>query len=563
MFNIKRKIGHRIVFFGITLIIFTIGVITLLTVHSTMNDADLRSRKDLENRIKLMRLLIQEKGAVSVKDGLLMAGEYIISSNHNIVDSVSAIFGGTATIFQNDVRVSTNVIKDNGERAVDTRLTGIAYEKLFTEKTFFTGEVTFLGNDYYTRYEPLTDSTGNIVGALYAGVMASEYHKNLESIALRILILSLILIVVGSIATYIFGNRIAQIINTVSAFSNSLSQGELRTELSISRHDELGSMSRDLNRMKDILNVTVSEIANISQSLSSSSEQLAAASDNFASTAQAGAASSEEISSTIEELTAGMENIADNTDKQKQLIDSLIARLEEFSQNALATQKMIEETKDLAAKINTEASAGEKRLDVMINTMNEISSASSEMLDITTIINDISDQINLLSLNAAIEAARAGDSGRGFAVVADEISKLAYETSNSIKNIDGLIKRTNSGIAGGLTQVSETVKSIGKIVDGIENINGMMEKQIVFVGRLDESRIKVEEDAVHVVEKAELIKNATKEQELAANEIVSTVGNIAELSQTIASGAEELSASSHTIEKMAENLQARLDFFKI
>jgi methyl-accepting chemotaxis protein len=184
------------------------------------------------------------------------------------------------------------------------------------------------------------------------------------------------------------------------------------------------------------------------------------------------------------------------------------------------------------------------------------------MQSITSIINDISDQINLLSLNASIEAARAGEAGRGFAVVAEEISKLADATSNSIKSIDELIKNNDSEIARGLKQASDTVTSISNIVAGINRINDMMEGQIEFVRRLDDSRLMVEKDAGQVVSKAEDIKNATREQELAANEIVSVVGNITDLNQTIATGSEEIASSSQTIAKMAENLNARLDFFR-
>jgi methyl-accepting chemotaxis protein len=445
---------------------------------------------------------------------------------------------------------------------VGTRLTGVAHDSIFRDKKIYIGEASILGVDYYTRYEPITDPSGDIIGILYAGVKKDEYRAAMYGIFSKILITSLIIGLACSVLTFFFGRRIAIALDRVSLFARELAGGNLKAGIDIKRRDELGRMSADLISMRDRLRETVSEISAISLNLSTSSEELAASSDSFSSTAQSGAASAEEISSTIEELTAGMENIALSAENQKSLIDQLISRLEDFSSNARATQSKIAETRDLASKINSEAGAGEKRLEEMSRTMNLISRGSMEMQSITSIINDISDQINLLSLNASIEAARAGEAGRGFAVVAEEISKLADATSNSIKSIDELIKNNDSEIARGLKQASDTVTSISNIVAGINRINDMMEGQIEFVRRLDDSRLMVEKDAGQVVSKAEDIKNATREQELAANEIVSVVGNITDLNQTIATGSEEIASSSQTIAKMAENLNARLDFFR-
>jgi methyl-accepting chemotaxis protein len=103
--------------------------------------------------------------------------------------------------------------------------------------------------------------------------------------------------------------------------------------------------------------------------------------------------------------------------------------------------------------------------------MKKIGASSGEMTGIVEIINSISDQINLLSLNAAIEAARAGDAGRGFAVVADAISKLADQTATSIKDIDGLIRANTEEIERGISNARTTIETISGIIEGVESIN--------------------------------------------------------------------------------------------
>jgi methyl-accepting chemotaxis protein len=559
---IRKKLGNKIMLGGIGLVLCSIAVTAFLAIFEVAIESDRKGKSDLKQRIELMRYLYSRNGPFQMKDGMICAGDYSIADSHETVDRISEIFGGTATVFLKDTRISTSVRNQDGSRAVGTRLAGVAYDSIFRDKKIYSGEASILGIEYYTRYEPITDSSGEIIGILYAGVKKDEYRAAMYGIFSKILITALIIGLVCSLLTFLFGRRIAMAIGKVSLFARELAGGNLKASIDIDRHDELGRMSADLISMRDRLRETVSEISAISLNLSTSSEELAASSDSFSATAQTGAASAEEISSTIEELTAGMENIALSAENQKTLIDQLISRLGDFSSNARATQNKIAETRELAAKINSEAGAGEKRLEEMSRTMNLISRGSMEMQSITSIINDISDQINLLSLNASIEAARAGEAGRGFAVVAEEISKLADATSNSIKSIDGLIKNNDSEIAKGLGQASETVTSISNIVAGINRINDMMESQIEFVRRLDDSRLMVEKDAAQVVTKAEDIKNATREQELAANEIVSVVGSITDLNQTIATGSEEIAASSQTIAKMAENLNARLDFFR-
>jgi methyl-accepting chemotaxis protein len=199
----------------------------------------------------------------------------------------------------------------------------------------------------------------------------------------------------------------------------------------------------------------------------------------------------------------------------------------------------------------------------MNSSIMKIEQSSSEMTNIVSMINDISEQINLLSLNAAIESARAGEAGRGFAVVSEEISKLADQTAKSISEIDSLIRMNSQEILNGTRIVENSIQKLQKIMEEVETINNMMvditNNMINQLGMSD----MVNREADRVKDLSDEIKTSTEEQKLSTNEIVRSISSINELTQKTASGAEEFAGSTEEMSSLAENLRARVSIFKV
>jgi methyl-accepting chemotaxis protein len=198
----------------------------------------------------------------------------------------------------------------------------------------------------------------------------------------------------------------------------------------------------------------------------------------------------------------------------------------------------------------------------MDEVMRKISKSSGEMITMLEVINDISDQINLLSLNASIEAARAGEQGRGFAVVAEEISKLADNTASSLKNIDTLIKENEQEVQQGLSRVGEAVSTIGEVIEGFDSITSMMEVIAKFMKRQIDTNSTVNQEVARVREGSDVIQTAAQEQKQASDEIVKSISLINELTQNNAEGSEELAGNASNVAEMAENLRESVKFFK-
>lgn len=232
------------------------------------------------------------------------------------------------------------------------------------------------------------------------------------------------------------------------------------TRASLFRAEEESSKNgRNFGRLQELL----ASINEASANLAGASEELSSTASSFSENTQSQAAAAEEIMATIEEVAAGVDNVAGGAIDQYNRMQGLIERIRVLSETIIDMGTTIGMALNATRDITGYARNGEDSLNSMNNSMQKINSSSDEMTSIVGIINDISDRINLLSLNAAIEAARAGDAGRGFAVVADEISKLADQTSLSIKDIESHIKLNNDEISRGAVTVKSAVSTISRI----------------------------------------------------------------------------------------------------
>ena len=178
-------------------------------------------------------------------------------------------------------------------------------------------------------------------------------------------------------------------------------------------------------------------------------------------------------------------------------------------------------------------------------------------------INEISDRINLLSLNAAIESARAGEAGRGFAVVADEISKLADQTAGSIKDINTLIKKNFEEINRSMDRLEAANSKISGIIAGVDSIDSIINNLVAATEKQVKANETVNITASEMMEMSEGIKNRTGQQKTAMDEVVSIISTISDLIQSSAAGAEQMAETGQQVALMADTLKVKVGFFKV
>ncbi len=327
------------------------------------------------------------------------------------------------------------------------------------------------------------------------------------------------------------------------------------TEKTMQRLKEEAANLENLERTRNLL----ASVSGIARSLAESSSRMSLSAEDFSYNAQSQAASAEEITATVEQISAGVESISDTASFQMTKIEGLSLNLNELSGQIGAMKDRISETLLMTQSISSEAHSGERFLIQMDDNMKSMASRSVEMANIISIINDISDRINLLSLNAAIEAARAGDAGRGFAVVADEISKLADQTFSGVKDISLLIKAGEDETRNGINTVNVVTGSLSKIIEGVTEINSMVESMSSYMNTQYTTNESVNLEAADVKIRAEEIKNAATEQKNATTEIVKSISAITELTQANAAGSENMASSAKDISQIAETLNKKVD----
>jgi methyl-accepting chemotaxis protein len=274
------------------------------------------------------------------------------------------------------------------------------------------------------------------------------------------------------------------------------------------------------------------------------------------------ASSIEQATAAAEEVSAGVDSVSMIAREQSERLAALTGILDELTASITQANGVIAGTLSATDTIAHRAREGESSLHGMKEGIERIGHSSSEMKNIIGIINDISDQINLLSLNAAIEAARAGDAGRGFAVVADEISKLADRTATSIKNIESLIGASERDIQSGIQSVASVVDGMGSIMRDVNGIGEKIKSLSTFTGKQSDTNGIVNDNARSLRDRAEEIRRSADEQKTALSDIVETFSDVNELSQSNSSGAEEMAADAKKLLAVVSGLSNAIENYR-
>ncbi len=322
---------------------------------------------------------------------------------------------------------------------------------------------------------------------------------------------------------------------------------------------ETEKLNDETSRQYEALKKIASAGLSVAESLADSAHGLANGASNFSENAQTQAASIEEITSTVEEVSATAESSADMSVIQGERIAALIESLKAMYELVEQGRNRMNTALDLRADLNTRMQDSREETSRCLKAMENALASSRRVSEATTLINEVSDKINLLSLNASIEAARAGEQGRGFAVVADEVGKLAEQTQVNAKEITRLVQQTEFE----MVSTSQALENVNRASADVINLAESFGAHVMEVNEISQEDMRLnselQRNAGDVLDGSSELKMAMTELKTALEEITKSISVINESTQDLAAGAEQISSTADRIADSAAQLRGALD----
>ena len=537
------KISSKLTLLYVASVVAAIAIATIFILYEVRLEATRQANLAQEGRLKTFWQLLKNKGEdFRVEGGRLYAGDYVTNGNYELPDKIKEIFGGTATIFMGDTRVSTNVIKEDGSRAVGTRLQGAAHDAIFKEHRPYRGETVILDVPYFTAYDPILNARGETIGVLYVGVKKSEFFATYDGLKSKVVLIAAVLIVLFALATAVITRRTMRPLENLTRVARRIAAGNLDEEVRVESRDEIGTLAEAFNTMttvivrnlKSEIDKSARLMASIKEAivhLSSSANEMMAISVQQSSSAGEQAVAVQEVTTTAEEIAITAKQITGNARSVAAIADSTSASCRAGTGEVT---NAIDGMSALRAQVQSIAES-----------MLKLGDNSQQIGGIVEIIDEISDQTNLLALNAAIEAAGAGAAGKRFGIVAQEVRRLAERTVDATRQITGLIDEIQKATNATIMVTEEGTKGVDAavgLVDKVQHSFGSI------IGLVEET-----------VRSAEEITLSTQQQTSACEQMADTMNEVRDVAQEVAGSARETEKAIAEIIAQIGKLQALAD----
>ncbi|MCG6148319.1 methyl-accepting chemotaxis protein [Leptospira levettii] len=360
----------------------------------------------------------------------------------------------------------------------------------------------------------------------------------------------------------VFGNWITSIFMKLESAFKEVGLGNLGVQIQYHKNDIFKDFYHSFHRMILAQSELIQHIKTSASTLSNESVEMKKITSEFALNLQSQSAATEEVSASIEEISGVATFISNIANENKDSMSDLKEKVESLSTAIDETADTVNETLTSIQVIIEKAESGKTSLKLMNDAMENLTSSSTEISRTVDIINKISEQVNMLALNASIEAARAGDAGRGFAVVADEVSKLAERTASAVKSIDLLIKKNQKDVELGRERIESTTSEIQSIIGTIDVISSHIEEVKNAIISQKNVEGKLFNLAQFVKERSDEIKNAVNEHKTATNEVMVSVSSISEISFKNSEQSEFLADNLNQFGNATEKLISMVNLFK-
>jgi methyl-accepting chemotaxis protein len=410
------------------------------------------------------------------------------------------------------------------------------------ESFSFANHVPRLGGRMFFISVPVAVGNTTTPWALMLGIpnkVIMEPIYRMLQVGVIIAVLMLLLIAAGGI---VVARSISKPLNNMALVLHDIGEGDLTKRLAAHSKDEIGEMTRSFNATLDKVRNLIFMIREKAHSLSQTGAELA---DDMETTAAAvneitaniqsmktrignQSAGVEEAGGAMEKISAHIDSLNKEIDQQARSVSQSSSAIEEMLANIQSVTNTLIKNADNVRNLSESSGVGRAGLEGVAADIQEIARESEGLLEINGVMENIASQTNLLSMNAAIEAAHAGEAGKGFAVVADEIRKLAENSGEQSKTISAVLKKIKESI-------DKITRSTGEVLNKFETIDG---------------EVKI------VSDQETLIRNAMEEQGQGSQQILEAVSRLNEITGGVKRSAEEMNTGSAEVIETSRTLES-------
>lgn len=387
-----------------------------------------------------------------------------------------------------------------------------ALEKMAKHATVLLGTSEKLANDQYSKRDE-----------------DSQQAKSMLTIA------TLLALVFGVIAAWVITRQIVGPLLQTLNIVERVADGDLSHDLIVDRRDEMGQLQTSIQRMTVNLRQLIGGIRDGVTQIASAAEELSAVTEQTSAGVNSQKVETDQVATAMHEMTATVQEVARNAEEAS---EAAVAADQQAREGDRVVNEAITQIERLASEVGNSTEA-----------MNELKRESDKIGSVLDVIKSVAQQTNLLALNAAIEAARAGEAGRGFAVVADEVRSLAQRTQKSTEEIEQLIAGLQSG-----TQQVATI---------MDNSRELTVSSVELTRRAGSSLENITKTVSAIQAMNQQIAAAAEEQSATAEEINRSILNVRDVSEQTSSASEQTAASSVELARLGNHLQVMVSKFKV
>lgn len=552
----KGKLGYLQVILMIGCIPLTVAIMAITIYSAGKMKSELIDSTYL--RLKACTTSVEQYFTWDIREDILERDEI----SYQFIDSLKAD-DIEQTLFIGDERFITSIIDENGKRNEGTKAEPEIWEQVKAGNDYKASGVEIHGEKYYVYYSPVYSDDGEILGMAFSGERQSAVENSLADTLMNQFIISGILLVLFVGIMIVLAFRIRRPLMITSGYIERVADGDLsgRPECSsvisevktlinasTSLADKLGGIVTEVDEHADILDSSMASLNELAETNSTSTNQIRQVMDDLSSTAVT-------LADNVQSVNAKVSEMGDNMSA----INSEAVTLNDNSDKMNRAGQNVSESMTL---VLTSSHTASDIIAQLIEQVNETNKAIASINEAVELISDITSQTNLLSLNASIEAARAGQAGRGFAVVASEIKQLADQSSqgaDSIKNIaDNILEKSNRSVilTGRMKELAEQEQTdIGNAKESFDILNRIIEENAAIAQTVMDKTNNLEALKLDIINSVSELSAISEENAASNEEVTARVTEIAE-------SVNRISEDTQTVRKVSSDMKELMDYFK-